>query len=96
MNYDIIVTDNFKSVSKKLIKKYSSLKNQIEQIVNTLSDHPETGDHLGSGIYKIRLKISSKRRGKSGEARLISYVYHFRHLSTYSISTIKAILYRSL
>ena len=64
----------FKSgINRNFIKKYPLNKNQIEQIAKYFMDHPETRGPFQEFI-KIRLKISSKRPGKSGEARLISYV----------------------
>jgi hypothetical protein len=35
---------------------------------------PKQGTSLGNNIYKIRFKISSKAKGKSGGARVISLV----------------------
>ncbi len=35
---------------------------------------PRLGTSLGQDAYKIRLKISSKGKGKSGGARVISFV----------------------
>ena len=35
---------------------------------------PETGKSIGHGCYKIRLAIASKGTGKSGGARVITYV----------------------
>ena len=40
----------------------------------TLSENPEKGTALGNNFYKIRLAISSKGKGKSGGARIITYV----------------------
>ncbi|HEX9962425.1 MAG TPA: hypothetical protein VGB00_15930 [Pyrinomonadaceae bacterium] len=37
-------------------------------------DNPETGTALGNNAYKIRLRIKSKGKGKSGGARVISYI----------------------
>jgi hypothetical protein len=39
-----------------------------------LLDNPETGTALGNNAYKIRLRIKSKGKGKSGGARVISYI----------------------
>jgi hypothetical protein len=41
---------------------------------NQLATDPKQGTHLGSDIYKIRLSIASKRKGKSGGARVITFV----------------------
>jgi hypothetical protein len=37
--------------------------------------NPKLGVHLGNNIYKIRLAIASKGKGKSGGARVLSYVF---------------------
>jgi len=39
-----------------------------------LQDHPTKGTPLGNDIYKIRLAISSKGKGKSGGSRVMSFV----------------------
>lgn len=47
------------------------------QDLKTLRDeiltNPQTGTDLGGGLHKIRMKITSKGRGKSGGARVISF-----------------------
>ena len=40
--------------------------------VTELSQNPEQGIHLGSGVYKIRIAVASKGKGKSGGARVIT------------------------
>lgn len=42
--------------------------------MNTLTNQPETGTPFGNDTYKIRLAIKSKSKGKSGGARVITYV----------------------
>ena len=74
MSYDIILTDNFKKEAKRLIKKYPSLRIELVALGEELSENPTLGVHLGNEVYKIRLAIASKGRGKSGGARVISYV----------------------
>ena len=39
-----------------------------------LTENPIKGTSLGNGFYKIRLAIKSKGKGKSGGARIITYV----------------------
>lgn len=41
---------------------------------NLLADSPEAGTPLGADKYKIRIAIKSKNTGKSGGARVITYV----------------------
>jgi hypothetical protein len=38
-------------------------------------DNPEKGTSLGNNCFKIRIAIDSKGKGKSGGARVISYLY---------------------
>jgi mRNA-degrading endonuclease RelE of RelBE toxin-antitoxin system len=59
---------------KRLLKKYPSIISDLEQLDQILLSNPRTGTALGNGAYKIRLAIKSKGKGKSGGARVISYV----------------------
>ena len=43
-------------------------------LVRELEVNPTTGTPLGNNCYKIRLAISSKAKGKSGGARIITCV----------------------
>lgn len=74
MSYNIEVTENFKKEAKRLIKKYASLKSEIIQLSEELSENPTMGTPLGNNVYKIRIAIASKAKGKSGGARIISFV----------------------
>jgi mRNA-degrading endonuclease RelE of RelBE toxin-antitoxin system len=74
MSYKIELTDNFKKEAKKLIKKHASLRTEIADLGKELAENPTTGTPLGNDVYKIRLAIASKNKGKSGGARVISFV----------------------
>ena len=74
MKYSIIPTNRFKKEAKKLIKRYSSIKMELLELEKLLSENPNTGTDLGNNTYKIRLAIKSKGKGKSGGARVITYV----------------------
>lgn len=39
-----------------------------------IKKYPSSGNHLGNDIYKIRLAIKSKGKGKSGGARVMTQV----------------------
>ena len=39
-----------------------------------MADNPKIGKPIGQDCYKIRLAISSKGKGKSGGARIITHV----------------------
>ena len=74
MNYSIVPTARFKKETKRLIKKYPSLKTELSELNKELSTHPDSGTSLGNDVYKIRVAIKSKGKGKSGGARIITYL----------------------
>lgn len=74
MNYKISSIPLFDRQAKRLAKKYPSLKNNLSELIESLSIKPEQGKALGNNFYKVRLAISSKGKGKSGGARVITYV----------------------
>ena len=74
MNYNVELSFNFKKEAKKLIKKFPSLKQELAILFITLERNPTIGTSLGNDIYKIRLAIASKNKGKSGGARVLSFV----------------------
>ena len=67
-----IVTPEFKRVAKRLSKKYPSLPDDLANLRDSLSENPYQGKELSHSFRKIRLKISSKGKGKSGGARVIT------------------------
>jgi mRNA-degrading endonuclease RelE of RelBE toxin-antitoxin system len=75
MNYKIIVIDNFKREAKPLLKKYPSLRAELEALQVQLLENPRMGVRINENMYKIRLAVKSKGRGKSGGMRLITYVW---------------------
>ena len=75
MSYKIIAIPNFKRQIKKLQKKYPSLKSDFTDLIESLTVKPEQGVSLGNHNFKIRMSISSKGRGKSGGARVITHIY---------------------
>src|ERR1700722_5676100 len=74
MSYEIIATSPFEKKIKRLAKKYRSLRSDLTEVVNLLSQNPFQGTPLGKECYKIRVAIASKGKGKSGGARLITYI----------------------
>jgi hypothetical protein len=75
MSYSVVPTDNFNREVKQLAKKHRSLKDDLKQLQKDLLENPILGTALGNNVYKIRMAITSKGKGKSGGARVISYVY---------------------
>jgi mRNA-degrading endonuclease RelE of RelBE toxin-antitoxin system len=74
MSYNIILSDKFQRRAKKLGKKYHSFKADLIELVQSLLENPIQGEALGKDCYKIRMAITSKNKGKSGGARLITCV----------------------
>ena len=74
MKVTIKITKSFKTAAKPLLKKYHSLSKDLLALERELIKEPRLGTPLGKDTYKIRLKITSKGKGKSGGARVISLV----------------------
>jgi len=74
MKFKLILTENFKKEAKKLLQKYPSLKEELNVLGDELSANPEKGVHMGNHIYKIRLAVKSKGKGKRGGLRIMSWV----------------------
>ena len=72
MSFKVLTTSDFKRDSKRLLKKYKSLKKEILDLIVSLEEEPTQGTPLGNDCYKIRLAIASKGKGKSGGARVIT------------------------
>ncbi len=74
MSYNVESIPLFDKQAKRLAKKYPSLKNDLAGLFESLADNPGQGTALGNSFYKTRLPIASKGRGKSGGARVITYL----------------------
>ncbi|MES2766885.1 MAG: hypothetical protein V4642_13505 [Bacteroidota bacterium] len=74
MKYNVILTANFKREVKKLLKRYSSLRNELFELEQELTANPTIGTDLGNNSFKIRIAIKSKGKGKRGGGRVITYV----------------------
>jgi hypothetical protein len=73
MNYSVKTIPNFDKEIKKLAKKHKSLKTDFIKLVNEIAQNPELGTALGGNCYKVRMAITSKGKGKSGGARVITF-----------------------
>lgn len=83
MSYSIELSLNFKKEAKKLTKKYPSLKTELAELFVQLGENPKLGTPLGNDIYKIRLAVGSKNKGKSGGARVFFCKGYANHRSTF-------------
>lgn len=73
MNCEITVALPFKRSLKRLSKHYKSLKEDYARFLEDLKENPLLGKELGNHLRKIRFTITSKHKGKSGGARVITY-----------------------
>ena len=72
MNYSIKTYRAFDKELKRLAKRYKSLKEDIIHLPKDLLNNPTQGVDLGGGVRKVRMAITSKGKGKSGGARVIT------------------------
>lgn len=72
MSYVISRHREFDISIKRLLKRYHSLSDDYEDFITSLQKNPLQGAELYPGIRKIRMPITSKGRGKSGSARVIT------------------------
>ena len=74
MKVEVRVTKGFRRQAKPLLKKYPSLKSELFQLQDLLRTAPNTGVGIMPGVFKIRLAVKSKGKGKSGGLRVISFL----------------------
>ncbi len=74
MKVEIKVTKGFTRQAKPLLKKYHSLREELLALQLVLMTEPTTGAHISEDIYKIRLAVKSKGKGKSGGLRVITFL----------------------
>lgn len=73
MNCSITTSPAFDKAFKALAKRYLSLRTDLISFVEEIRENPTIGTQLGHNLRKARFKISSKGRGKSGDARVITH-----------------------
>lgn len=73
MNYEIIVKPTFQREAKKMAKHYASFKEDFASLLDELEQNPQMGTDLGHGLRKVRMRIATKGKGKSGGARVITF-----------------------
>lgn len=73
MNFSVETLPSFDKQVKRLAKKHKSLKNDLKEFVDKLSQNPSLGTDLGNGVRKVRMAITSKAKGKSHGARVITH-----------------------
>ena len=73
MSYKITTIPPFDRQAKRLNKKFTSFKTDLLKTLSHLKENPIAGTSLGNSCFKMRVVISSKQKGKSGGARLITH-----------------------
>ncbi|MDZ8066747.1 MAG: type II toxin-antitoxin system RelE/ParE family toxin [Nostoc sp. DedQUE08] len=71
------VSPTFNRNLRTLAKKYRSIRNDIQPIIEQLEQGELPGDQIpgvGYAIFKLRVRNSDIQKGKSGGYRLIYYV----------------------
>lgn len=73
MSFEIKTSTYFDSEIKKLSKRHKSLKDDLKELRQELTNNPSAGVVIAPYIRKVRMSIKSKGRGKSAGARVITY-----------------------
>lgn len=73
MRVKIDFLPEFLRLAKPLRKKYASFERDFMFMLEELKSNPFIGTPLGEGVRKVRMSISSKGKGKSGGARILTY-----------------------
>ena len=78
-SFPIKFTDEFKKRISKLATKYRNIKKDIQPIIEQLENGNILGNRLAGfdeeiHIYKLRVKNSNIKKGKSGGYRLIYFL----------------------
>ena len=73
MVVDFKYLPEFERRAKDLAKKYKSFVKDYDDFLDSLEKNPFQGTSLGMGVYKTRMAIVSKGKGKSGGARVLTY-----------------------
>jgi mRNA-degrading endonuclease RelE of RelBE toxin-antitoxin system len=75
MSYKIVTIPSFDKELKILSKRHHSIKIDLAHLGKNLLENPKMGDEIIQNCFKIRMAITSKGKGKSGGARIITFVY---------------------
>ena len=74
MKVIITLGDDFKRKARRLAKKYHSFTDDLVEFKKSLLENPFQGANLGQGVHKVRMPITSKGKGKSGGARVLTLI----------------------
>jgi mRNA-degrading endonuclease RelE of RelBE toxin-antitoxin system len=80
---EIHYTAEFKRNLRHLMKKYPTIRSDLEPLLLNLQSGEICGDlvqHIGYQVYKVRLPNRDAKRGKSGGYRVIYYLQTNEHI----------------
>lgn len=65
MSFSVIPTDKFKKEAKRLARKHPSLKEELAELNDTLTNNPETGTRLVTAPTKSGFLSKAKEKEKA-------------------------------
>ena len=74
---EITYTPEFKDQIRRLRRRYRSIQQDLQGLLDQFAQGDVPGDQLtgvGYPVYKVRVKNSDARKGKSGGYRVIYYL----------------------
>jgi mRNA-degrading endonuclease RelE of RelBE toxin-antitoxin system len=74
---EIALTPRFQKDLRDLVKRYRSIRRDLQTLIERLQSGEVPGDEVAGAkyqIFKVRLKNSDTRKGKSGGYRVIYYL----------------------
>jgi mRNA-degrading endonuclease RelE of RelBE toxin-antitoxin system len=70
-------SDAFKQQLRRLSRKYRRIRSDVQPLISQLEAGETPGDQIqgvGYAVYKVRVRNSDAKRGKSGGYRMIYYL----------------------
>jgi len=75
LSAQVFIADAFKREARQLKKRYRTLESDLQALIEQLQNGDLTGDRISGfadySVYKVRVKNSYIRKGKSGGYRVI-------------------------
>ena len=75
MSFEIQTSSYFDAEAKRLAKRHRSFIDDLSDFRDSILANPYQGTEISPGIRKVRMTITSKGRGQSGGARVITFTY---------------------
>ncbi len=77
LSIEIALTPRFQKDLRDLVKRYRSIRQDLQTLIELLQSGEVPGDEVAGAkyqIFKVRLKNSDTQKGKSGGYRVIYYL----------------------